>query len=231
MNTPNSSAPSSPEAWFSVITEHAQALGFSFCTFGLRLPLPITQPRTVYYSNYPAAWQARYNEARYIDVDPTVRHGMRSSAPIVWSDAVFAEVPQLWQEAQSHGIRHGWAQSRRDPEGIFSLLVLARPDPPIAAQELSANEQRMQWLVHWAHTSMKSACDDRSMRPQPVGLSPRETEVLRWTAEGKTASEIATILDVSERTVNFHVNSAVTKLDANNKTNAAVRASLLGLIW
>lgn len=231
MNTPDSSAPSSPEACFSVIAEHAQALGFSFCTFGLRLPLPITQPRTIYYSNYPAAWQARYNDARYIEVDPTVRHGMRSSTPIVWSDALFAEAPQLWAEAQSHGIRHGWAQSRRDPEGIFSMLVLARTEPPIGAGELAAKEQRMQWLVHKAHATMKSVCNDRSVRPQAVGLSRRETEVLRWTAEGKTASEIATILDLSERTVNFHVNRAVTKLDANNKTNAAVRASLLGLIW
>lgn len=231
MNTHDSSASGSPEACFSVIAEHARALGFSFCTFGLRMPLPITQPRTIYYSNYPAAWQARYNEARFIDVDPTVRHGMRSSTPLVWSDALFADVPQLWAEAQSHGIRHGWAQSRRDPEGIFSMLVLARTDPPIDAAELAAKEQRMQWLVHKAHASMKAVCNDRSMRPRSVGLSRREMEVLRWTAEGKTASEIATILDLSERTVNFHVNRAVTKLDANNKTNAAVRASLLGLIW
>ncbi|RYF30097.1 MAG: LuxR family transcriptional regulator, partial [Cytophagaceae bacterium] len=88
-----------------------------------------------------------------------------------------------------------------------------------------------QWLVHWAHTTMKAVCDDSSLKPQSVVLSPREIEVLRWTAEGKTASEIASILDVSERTVNFHVNSVVVKLDANNKTNAAVRAALLGLIW
>lgn len=231
MNTPTFTQPTTPESCFGVIAEHAQSLGFSYCTFGLRLPLPITQPRTVYYSNYPQAWQARYHEAGYLEVDPTVHHGMRSSTPIVWSDAVFADVPQLWEEAQSHGLCHGWAQSRRDPEGIFSMLVLARTDPPIDADELAANEQRMQWLVHWAHTTMKAVCDDTGMKPHSVVLSPREIEVLRWTAEGKTASEIASILDVSERTVNFHVNSVVAKLDASNKTNAAVRAALLGLIW
>jgi LuxR family transcriptional regulator, quorum-sensing system regulator SolR len=64
-----------------------------------------------------------------------------------------------------------------------------------------------------------------------IDLSDREIDVLRWTAEGKTSAEIATILDISERTVNFHVNSVVAKLGATNKTSAAVRAAMLGLIW
>jgi len=64
-----------------------------------------------------------------------------------------------------------------------------------------------------------------------IDLSDREIDVLRWTAEGKTSAEIAVILDISERTVNFHVNSVVAKLGATNKTSAAVRAAMLGLIW
>ncbi len=55
--------------------------------------------------------------------------------------------------------------------------------------------------------------------------------MLRWTADGKTSAEIAEIMAVSERTVNFHVNSAVSKLGASNKTSAVVRAAMLGLMW
>ncbi|GAB3353599.1 helix-turn-helix domain-containing protein [Lysobacter tyrosinilyticus] len=61
-------------------------------------------------------------------------------------------------------------------------------------------------------------------------LSAREVEVLRWTAEGKTASEISQIVNISERTVNFHINNAMMKLDAANKTAAVVRAVVLGLL-
>jgi len=53
---------------------------------------------------------------------------------------------------------------------------------------------------------------------------------LRWTAEGKTAYEISHILNVSERTVNFHVNNVVDKLGASNKTQAAVKAAILGML-
>jgi LuxR family transcriptional regulator, quorum-sensing system regulator SolR len=55
--------------------------------------------------------------------------------------------------------------------------------------------------------------------------------MLLWTAEGKTSSEAATILSLSERTVNFHINNAIMKLRAANKTQAVVKAALLGLLF
>jgi DNA-binding CsgD family transcriptional regulator len=64
-----------------------------------------------------------------------------------------------------------------------------------------------------------------------VMMTAREREVLRWTAEGKTAYKISRILTVSERTVNFHINNVVNKLGATNKTQAAVKAAALGLLF
>ncbi len=51
-------------------------------------------------------------------------------------------------------------------------------------------------------------------------LSKREIEVLSWIKEGKTSWEIARILLISERTVNFHVRNVIKKLDAKNRTHA-----------
>jgi LuxR family transcriptional regulator len=224
-------AKSTPKESFDRIAQEARTLGFEYCCHGLRIPLPITRPRTVFLSNYDPAWERRYHEMGYIDIDPTVAHGMRSSQPLTWSDEFFAGVPEFWREAQAHGLRHGWAQSRRDPEGTYSLLVLARSGPPIDTAELAAKEDRMRDLVHKSHEAIKSACRDSEFgAPAPV-LSEREIEVLRWTAEGKTSADIAEFLRISERTVNFHVNAAVAKLGASNKTSAAVRAAVLGLIW
>ena len=36
------------------------------------------------------------------------------------------------------------------------------------------------------------------------GLTPREIEVLGWVAQGKSASEIGSILDIAKRTVDEH---------------------------
>jgi len=220
-----------PEETFTHIAAAARQLGFEFCVHGLRLPLPITKPRTAFFSNYPPQWLQRYHEQNYIEIDPTVSHGMRSSESVVWTDAFFAGAPQMWQEAQAYGVRHGWAQSRRDAEGSYSMLIVARSQGAITAHELERIEPRLQWLVHMSHQAMKAACAGSEVVSAPIDLSDREIDVLRWTAEGKTSAEIADILNISERTVNFHVNSVVSKLGACNKTSAAVRAAMLGLLW
>ncbi|GAA4339072.1 hypothetical protein GCM10023144_36880 [Pigmentiphaga soli] len=66
--------------------------------------------------------------------------------------------------------------------------------------------------------------------PAAVKLSARERECLRWAAVGKTSWETACILEVGERTVNFHLGNAFAKLQVNNKQAAVAQAILRGLI-
>jgi DNA-binding CsgD family transcriptional regulator len=61
-------------------------------------------------------------------------------------------------------------------------------------------------------------------------LTPRETEVLTWVGRGKTSAEIATILGVSTRTVDFHCAQAMGRLDVMNRTQAVAKAIAEGLI-
>ncbi len=53
-------------------------------------------------------------------------------------------------------------------------------------------------------------------------LTPREAEVARWLAMGKTNPEIAVILAMSPRTVEKHVEKILKKLEVENRTTAAV---------
>lgn len=61
-------------------------------------------------------------------------------------------------------------------------------------------------------------------------LTPRELEVLQLLAEGLSNRGIAHRLAVSEHTVKFHVNSILTKLNAQSRTEAAVLAARAGLL-
>jgi DNA-binding CsgD family transcriptional regulator len=60
--------------------------------------------------------------------------------------------------------------------------------------------------------------------------SPRQKEVLKWVAEGKTAWEIAAILGISQRTVEWHLNSVRLKVGAANITHAIAKLIRIGLI-
>ena len=61
-------------------------------------------------------------------------------------------------------------------------------------------------------------------------LTAREIEVLRWVANGKSAREIGEILNITKRTVDEHVQSAVRKLGAVNRTHAVALALRDGII-
>lgn len=61
-------------------------------------------------------------------------------------------------------------------------------------------------------------------------LTLREKEVVRWIKKGKSSWEIAAILGISERTVNFHVNNIKQKLNVVSRTQAVAIAIEQGLI-
>jgi LuxR family quorum sensing-dependent transcriptional regulator len=65
---------------------------------------------------------------------------------------------------------------------------------------------------------------------RPGDLSERERRVLELTAIGKTANEIAELLDISQRTVHAHLQNASEKLNASNKTHTVVEALRYGQI-
>ena len=58
-----------------------------------------------------------------------------------------------------------------------------------------------------------------------VALNDRELECLTWSARGKTSPEIAVILGLSKRTVNFHIENACRKLNVSTRTEAVVKAT------
>jgi DNA-binding CsgD family transcriptional regulator len=213
---------------FDEIVAAVRGLGFEYCGYGVRFPFPLSQPKVHTLFEYPRAWADRYHEAGYVSTDPTVLHGRRNRTPLIWSDELFASTPQLWSEAQSHGLRVGWAQSSLDANGVVGMLTLARSGEQLSATELESKESRMQWLVNVAHLALTQALTP--MLVQDVHLTSRELEVLKWTADGKTSGEIAQILAISSETVNFHVSNATAKLGSANKTAAVVRAVMLGLL-
>ncbi len=66
--------------------------------------------------------------------------------------------------------------------------------------------------------------------PKLVELNEREVETLTWAARGKTSAEIAQILGLSKRTVDFHIDNARTKLGAATRVEAAIKAATGRLI-
>jgi DNA-binding NarL/FixJ family response regulator len=61
-------------------------------------------------------------------------------------------------------------------------------------------------------------------------LTNRETQILRYVADGNSNKKIAQILDISEQTIKNHVSSILRKLNANDRAHAVVLAIRRGWI-
>ena len=62
-----------------------------------------------------------------------------------------------------------------------------------------------------------------------VSLTEREVEVLTQVLDGKSSKEVARLLFVSKRTIDFHLTNIYHKLHVTNRVQAVLRAAQLGL--
>ena len=216
---------------FDHIAEIARRLGFDHCAYGVRPPLPVSRQRIVMFNTYPTEWRERYAKQNYLAVDPTVQHGLRSALPVVWSEEFFANAREFWEEARAFNLRYGWAHPCRDAQGVLGMLTVARSHEDLSDAEMQETSIKLSWLAQISHLAMTRILVRKLVPESNVKLSHQETAVIRWTADGKSAAEIAKIMGLSVRTVTFHLTNVTSKLNAANKTAAAVRAAMLGLLY
>lgn len=217
----------SPDRAFAAIERVACDLGFDYVAYGYQEAYPVTKPRVVMINNYPGAWVDHYARQCYLYSDPSVIHGKKSQVPLLWSREAFSSNLALWSDVQDQGIRAGWAQSSLESSGAGSMLTLCRCEDTLNGDELQRKESQMRWLVQVAHVSLSRAIWSHDAQ-SPADLTPREREVLQWTADGKSAQDIADILTLSKSAVDFHLANSIRKLKVPNKTAAVARAALQG---
>ncbi|GAA0425526.1 LuxR family transcriptional regulator [Pseudomonas extremaustralis] len=214
---------------FEMVVNHTQELGFQFCSFTMSSQLTSNRTKPINVNNYPNEWNTLYQRAHFFDIDPVVAHCKRCVLPILWEEKAFRAAPNLWELARSYGVHLGWTQAVHDFQGVFSMLTLGRGKGTVSPEELYEKAGQALWMCHALHAVVaQTYVKVPSLSPANT-LSPRETEILKWSAMGKTAADIATILCLSERTVGFHICSCFKKLGVNNKIAAVLCASKAGL--
>ena len=67
-------------------------------------------------------------------------------------------------------------------------------------------------------------------RPPSTPLTARELSILKHVAQGLTNHEIASAVNISERTVRNHVGAILKKLHLANRTQAALYALREGIV-
>ncbi|MEJ5080523.1 MULTISPECIES: LuxR family transcriptional regulator [unclassified Ochrobactrum] len=219
------------EVLFEQIKTYAAKLGFAYVSYSMCVPSLDSVSRWIRFETTPDAWQKQYAAKKYVEIDPVVRRGVNSIEPLVWSQRLFAETPQIWADAQNLGLRVGISQPCWAAQGVFGILTFLRDKPALSEGEISILRRQMQIVTNLLHLAMYEHLNVPKINcVSEVNLTAREREILRWTSEGKTAEIIGTILSISTRTVNFHISNVLTKLVAVNKVQAVAKARTFGLL-
>ena len=113
-------------------------------------------------------------------------------------------------------VRQEIGRSKTDARGAAppAPLVVAKESKRLVVQ-LAERDQEQQLLLLTEEQQVFSA-----ELLQTLGLTPKESEVLHWLAEGKSNPEIGIILGASPRTVGKHVEHIFQKLGVESRTAA-----------
>jgi DNA-binding CsgD family transcriptional regulator len=114
------------------------------------------------------------------------------------------------------------------PGGVIGAIVWASPE----VFDIRPTYERRAAELHALTLKLLSAYNDLRgrRRLEPVRLTRREIQCLKWAAEGKTDSEIGQIMDISTPTVRFHMRNAAEKMGVTGRPQAVRRAAGLGYL-
>ncbi|MDE1310372.1 LuxR family transcriptional regulator [Vibrio aestuarianus subsp. cardii] len=211
-----------------IITMVTNQLGFERFSYGYKNFLNIDR-RICIVNNYDEKWNEKYLKNNLAKIDPLVKLGMKTTSPIVWHEIKNVN-NEFWEEPNQYGICEGWSKSIHYNNTSAALISFCRSADIITESELKLKRSTLLWLVSVIEYKFKEL-NNVSNEKESCYLTPREVEVMKWTTIGKTSSEISKILNISERTVIWHINNAVIKLDCPNRLTAAIKFLSFGFLY
>lgn len=195
--------------------------GFGFHAF-LMTRLPTRAERIDPYilvMSWPREWLLRYGRHGYYGHDPVAQNCFTTLRPFVWSRANWDgcdpdRARRVMDEATDFDLKDGVMVPMHDLSGRQASLSMAARTLDLPPSGLKA--------IHLISLYAFASADEApSMRPR---LSPREREVLTWTAQGKSTWDVGEILGISQQTVATHLKNAKLKLDGTTITHTVVQA-------
>lgn len=182
-------------------------------------------------TTYPTEWVSYYLLNNLVASDPVIQHAAQTSGPFNWSeislDPRTSATMASFQRFNLGGA--GYSIPAADEHGRRSVLSFSSKLPQDDwAAFIAGNEDGLNRVAIDLHT--KGLAEAFAESGEVPHLSPREYECLKWTSLGKSYSDIAIILSLSEHTVRSYLKMARVKLDSVTLAQAVAKASQIGLI-
>jgi LuxR family quorum-sensing system transcriptional regulator CciR len=208
-----------------------RTMGFQY--FALTQHLASPDQQAIRMHNYPEPWVDWFDANGLSVTDPVHRASQVTNAGFVWS-----EVPamikltradeQVLERARREGIGDGFTVPAHVPGEVSGSCSFA-------VEPLRGMPERTLPLIEaigaFAFGAARRLNGIRDVAPgRPPVLTDRQRDCVLWAARGKTAWEIAQILNLSEETVIEHLKLARSRYDVPKQALLSIWALFDGLI-
>jgi DNA-binding CsgD family transcriptional regulator len=172
----------------------------------------------------PPQWIEAYRHRDDPNADPIVKHSRETVEPFFWSDVIDDEGAR---KARGMHVPEGLVIPVPGPYGCVGTMWMGGR----TRESLQKYKVVIQAIGLSCYYHLQRHCDEEPDPPATTSrLSKRERAVLDLVADGLSAQEIAEQVNLSARTVEWHMHQAMKKLGAKNRVQAVVLAIRDGLI-
>lgn len=195
----------------------------------------------MFISNYPEEWAALYKENNLQHIDPVILMAFKRSSPFIWDENItlMTEIKfnKIFELSRKYNIVNGFTFVLHDHLNNIALLSFIIDKQQASCKMESVIVENMavlqltlidihEQMLKLAHSQLGRSGKVRqaTSEDKPI-FTPRESDVLHWASMGKTYQEIADTLNISIRTVKFHMANLVRKMGVNN-ARQAIRLSI-----
>jgi len=164
-----------------------------------------------------------------------------TTKPFVWDAVAVAEAireararpPVSWHLTPERGIYGGLTVPVHLPRARTGSVAWLAHDPNVDIRAvLDRHGEQLRLAAHLLMDLVYASRVEITIENSPPAspLSEREIECLSWAALGRTDVEIGESIHRSHTTARFHIDNAIAKLGARNRTQAVAIAVQMGLV-
>lgn len=212
------------------LTHYLETFGFRSFAFTYYSGHIKTGRKLRYDYSSPAlrTWHIHYLAQAYADVDRTLEENFLITLPLFWDvdtqliDAKNNREQRIREESIEYGIHRGLSVPIHGPHRDFACLTLHQRQQETTLADYQ--HKQYEWMaatqLYYHHIRRILALTEQAVSSS---LTKREAQCLIFTAQSWRVEQIAKTLNITVRTVNFHLQNANKKMGTNNKHQAAFR--------
>lgn len=228
--------------------ELVQASSLTDCDYALNCYLNkkgITTFSFTYYAYHPnsanrlkydmcsanfKSWHQHYLAEQYHSIDSTLNFVYNNHLPIYWNlkqqlaQATSESERKMRRDSMAFGAESGLSIPIHGPHNNFAILLLVQMQNQQCNLQDSCTQYEFFVAAHHYYHYIKTHLLDQVSEKEAFHLTQREIQCLLLIAEQHSVREMSQRLEISERTINFHIQKINKKLGTKNKYQSLAKA-------